>query len=190
MELLPDNWADIQAETVYTTTDNLSVSFAIEQIKLGIKYDQKGKHLKAINKGEVPSQGNIGLELKNHQVWQNLAEFIDKLDVKTLATKHLKECDYKISGYWDSEDNYYEEITLPSSLESELISTSIGFEQQKRFLKFKFFLKHHHISSMDKSNNNTVKIGELVVIYDENLEFIDENWILDLNSPLLSVKLG
>jgi hypothetical protein len=61
MEALPNNWSDIQPDTVYQTTDGLLVSFASEQIKLGIKYDQKGKHLKAIEKGEVPTRGNIGL---------------------------------------------------------------------------------------------------------------------------------
>jgi hypothetical protein len=62
MEALPNNWSDVQPDTVYQTTDGLLVSFASEQIKLGIKYDQNGKHLKAIEKGEVAPRGNIGLE--------------------------------------------------------------------------------------------------------------------------------
>ena len=61
MEALPDNWSDIQPDTVYQTTDGLLVSFATNQIKLAVKYDQKGKHLKAIEKGEVSVRGNIGL---------------------------------------------------------------------------------------------------------------------------------
>ncbi|MBW4671320.1 MAG: hypothetical protein KME60_28835 [Cyanomargarita calcarea GSE-NOS-MK-12-04C] len=61
MEALPNNWSDVQPDTVYQTTDGLLVSFASEQIKLGIKYDQNGKHLKAIEKGEVAPRGNIGL---------------------------------------------------------------------------------------------------------------------------------
>ena len=61
METLPDSWSDIYPDTVDQTTDGLLVSFAIDQIKLGVKYDQKGKHLKAIEKGEVPARGNIGL---------------------------------------------------------------------------------------------------------------------------------
>jgi len=61
MEALPNNWFYIQPDTVYQTTNGLLVSFANEQIKLGIKYDQKGKHLKAIEKGEAPGRGNIGL---------------------------------------------------------------------------------------------------------------------------------
>jgi hypothetical protein len=61
MEALPDNWADIKADTVYFSTTGLLFSFAESQIKLGLKYDQKGKHLKAIEKGLVPPQGNVGL---------------------------------------------------------------------------------------------------------------------------------
>ncbi|MBN4001222.1 hypothetical protein [Nostoc sp. LPT] len=61
MEALPDNWADIQPDTVYLSTSGLLVSFASEQIKLGLKYDRKGKHLKAIEKGQVPPRGNVGL---------------------------------------------------------------------------------------------------------------------------------
>jgi hypothetical protein len=61
MEALPDNWADIQPDTVYLSISGLLVSFASEQIKLGLKYDQKGKHLKAIEKGQVPPRGNVGL---------------------------------------------------------------------------------------------------------------------------------
>jgi hypothetical protein len=31
-------------------------------------------------------------------------------------------------------------------------------------------------------------IGELVLIYNENLELIDENWLLDIDSPLLDKR--
>ncbi|OUL21763.1 hypothetical protein BV372_31190 [Nostoc sp. T09] len=61
METLPDNWADIQPDTVYLSISGLLVSFGSEQIKLGLKYDQKGKHLKAIEKGLVPPRSNVGL---------------------------------------------------------------------------------------------------------------------------------
>ncbi|MFN6539197.1 MAG: hypothetical protein RM021_022995 [Nostoc sp. EkiNYC01] len=61
MEALPDNWADIQPATVYLSITGLPVSFGSEQIKLGLKYDQKGKHLKAIEKGLVSPRGNVGL---------------------------------------------------------------------------------------------------------------------------------
>ncbi|MBE9260299.1 MULTISPECIES: hypothetical protein [Dolichospermum] len=58
---LPNNWQDIQPDVVYSSTYDLQVSFSDEQIKLGIRYDGKGKHLKAIAKGLVHPQGSIGL---------------------------------------------------------------------------------------------------------------------------------
>ncbi|MHC5745538.1 MAG: hypothetical protein ACYTXT_27265 [Nostoc sp.] len=58
MEALPNNCEDIQPNTVYFSTSRLLVSFASEQIKFALKYDQNGKHLKAIEKGQVPPRGN------------------------------------------------------------------------------------------------------------------------------------
>lgn len=61
MEPLPQQWKDVQPNIVYQTTNALLVSLSAEQVKLGIKYDQSSKHLKAIDKGQVPQRGNIGL---------------------------------------------------------------------------------------------------------------------------------
>ena len=51
----------IQPDTVYQTADGRLVSFGKTQIQLGIKYDGRSKHLKAIEKSEVSPKGNIGL---------------------------------------------------------------------------------------------------------------------------------
>jgi hypothetical protein len=61
MDFLPGGWTDIQPDVVYRTGSGLLVSFANEQVKLGIKYDQSGKHVKAIEKGKVTLRGSIGL---------------------------------------------------------------------------------------------------------------------------------
>jgi hypothetical protein len=61
MEALPIRWSDVQPDVVYQTPAGLLISFASEQIKLGTKYDQKSKHLKAIEKGVVPVRGSMGL---------------------------------------------------------------------------------------------------------------------------------
>lgn len=44
MEALPNNWEDIQPNTVYFSTGGLLVSFASEQIKFALKSDRNGKH--------------------------------------------------------------------------------------------------------------------------------------------------
>ncbi|MEA5531335.1 hypothetical protein VB638_17470 [Dolichospermum sp. UHCC 0684] len=114
------------------------------------------------------------LKLKNHQIWQDLTEILENLDTNSLVQKHLEQCCYTINGYWNEQDRYYELITLPHPIEAKLVSSFVGVTQDKRFLKLKFSLM-----------NFLENIGELVLIYNENLELIDENWLLDIDSPLL-----
>lgn len=128
------------------------------------------------------------LELKNHQVWRDLTEILENLDANILVLEHLNECDYKVCGYWDEQDEYYETITLPRPLEAELVSNSIGVTHQERFLQLKFFLIADAFDATPIPNNDTQKIGELVLVYDENLEFVDENWFLDVDSPMLEIS--
>jgi hypothetical protein len=53
------------------------------------------------------------LKLKNHQVWQDLTKILEDIDINVLVREHLEVCDYKVCGYWDEQDTYYEEIILP-----------------------------------------------------------------------------
>ncbi|MEH2292998.1 hypothetical protein [Nostoc sp.] len=130
------------------------------------------------------------LELKNHQVWRDLTEILENLDTHTLVQEHLELCDYKVCGYWDEQDKYYEIITLPRTLEIELVSSSIGFTHKKPFLKLKFVLTASSIHARDKPSHNAPRIGELVLVYDENLGFVDENWLLDIDSVFFDIKLN
>ncbi|MBG1268912.1 hypothetical protein [Nostoc sp. WHI] len=128
------------------------------------------------------------LELKNHQVWRDLTEILENLDANILVQEHLNQCDYKVCGYWDEQDEYYEIITLPRILKAELVSSSIGVTHQERFLQLRFSLVASGADATQAQNNHTQKIGELVLVYDENLEFIDENWLLDIDSPMLEIS--
>jgi len=127
------------------------------------------------------------LELKNHQVWHNLTEVLTHLDANALVQEHLELCDYKVCGYWDEEDEYYEEIILPHTIVASLVSSSIGVTGTKRFLKFKFsLLDSSHFA--DSQLGNIDSFGTLVLVYDENLEFVDENWVIDVNFPTVQAK--
>jgi hypothetical protein len=117
------------------------------------------------------------LKLKNHQIWQDLTEILENLDTNSLVQKHLEQCCYTINGYWNEQDRYYELITLPHPIEAKLVSSFVGVTQDNRFLKLKFSLM-----------NFLENIGELVLIYNENLELIDENWLLDIDSPMLPLN--
>ncbi|MBD2485361.1 hypothetical protein [Planktothrix sp. FACHB-1365] len=126
------------------------------------------------------------LQLKTHPVWQDLTEVLANLDANALVTEHLELCEYKISGYWDEQDEFYEEIILPRSLSFELVSSAIGFTGQKRWLQLKFFLQFVPELAEYLSNHNESKnLGELTLIYDENLQFIDENWQINIDSTLM-----
>ncbi|MBD2774820.1 hypothetical protein [Iningainema tapete] len=107
-----------------------------------------------------------------------------------LVTEHLELCDYKVSGYWNENNEFYEEIILPRSLSAELVSSSIGVTYRKRWIQLKFILQTtERNTNEDKSSNiNSQKIGELILIYNENMEFVDENWLLDIDSPFIIAK--
>ena len=124
------------------------------------------------------------LELKNHQVWQNLTEILLSLDSNTLIKEHLELSDYKVYGYWDDQDKYYEEVSLPRTLEATLVSSSFGITNKERFLQMRFSLTHLNHGS----GNDNIFLGELLLIYNEELEFIDENWYLDIESPFIETK--
>ncbi|MFM6278916.1 MAG: hypothetical protein ACKN9K_11290, partial [Dolichospermum sp.] len=57
------------------------------------------------------------VQLKNHQIWQDLTEILENLDTNSLVQKHLEQCCYTINGYWDEQDEYYDSISLPHTIE-------------------------------------------------------------------------
>jgi hypothetical protein len=111
---------------------------------------------------------------------------LERLDSDSLVRAHLEECDYKVCGYWDNRDQYYEEVALPDDVVTELIGSSVEVNHRKRFFKLRFILT----AGAKLPTSSSQKIGELLLVYNENLEFIDENWHLAIESPLLKVVQG
>lgn len=128
------------------------------------------------------------LELKNHQVWQDFTQILENLDSDALVREHLELCNYQVCGYWDEQDEYYEEIILPRTLVASLVSSSIGVTHTERFLQLKFVLLASSSTTHDQPSNDAQSIGELILIYNENLDFVDENWLLDVDSTLIEAK--
>ncbi len=62
--------------------------------------------------------------LPNH--WDELAKILEPIDINHLATQHLESCNYKILGYWDSNNKFYEEIALIHPICAESIGRSIS----------------------------------------------------------------
>ncbi|WP_449419336.1 hypothetical protein [Phormidium nigroviride] len=122
------------------------------------------------------------IQLKTHPVWQDLTEVLENINTNSLVTEHLELCDYKICGYWDEQDEFYEEIILPRSLSAELVSSSIGVTGEKRWIQIKFVLKADLLVAEDSTDRNyTQNLGELTIIYDENMQFVDENWQINMD---------
>lgn len=63
---------------------------------------------------------------------------------------------------------------LPRSLSAELVSNSIGITNKKRWIKLKFLLKANNIAAQN--------LGKLTIIYDENLQFVDDNLQINIDS--------
>jgi len=133
--------------------------------------------------------------LTNHKIWDELAKILEPTHINHLATQHLESCNYKILGYWDSNNKFYEEIAFIHPICAELVSRSLGTNMidnhpTSHWIKLKFLLK----ADLSASENNLVsddgddEIGELTLILDTNQKVIDENWLIDLESPFVVAK--
>ncbi len=131
----------------------------------------------------------------NHQIWDELAQLLAPIALNHLIEKHLESCNYKIRGYWDS-NKFYEEIAFIHPICAELIGRSIGTNiinnhPTSHWIKLKFLLK----ADLSAVENNLVSddrddgIGELALISDANLQVIDENRSIDLESPFVVAKI-
>jgi hypothetical protein len=116
--------------------------------------------------------------LKAHPVWHNVTEAVAAIDPIAIATQHIQVCNAEIHGYWDDADEFHETIRFSKTPTPEMISSSLGITPNQNggvpWLNFKYALK---ISGSENP------IGELTLILNDNLEVIDENWLLDLHSP-------
>jgi hypothetical protein len=131
----------------------------------------------------------------NHQVGDEIEKLLAPIDINHLVTQHLESCNYKIKGYWDSNNKFYEEIAFIHPICAELISRSLGTNiinnhSTSDWIKLKFLLK----ADLSASENNLVsdddddEIGELTLILDTNQKVIDENWLIDVESPFVVAK--
>lgn len=125
--------------------------------------------------------------LKNHPIWHNLTQTLRQLDPNQIALQHLQACNAQINGYWD-EDEFYEVVTFTQFPSPELISSSLGVTPQNaesaHWLKLNFLLTAtNNIDLKLPNSNRKTPLGELVLILDENLEVIDEDWLIDVDSP-------
>lgn len=117
--------------------------------------------------------------LKAHPIWQNLTQALTQIDPNRIAKQHLQDCQAEVHGYWDENDQAYEIIRFKQYPIPQLISSSLGVTQAQagnpHWLQLKYAL------TIPPSET----VGELLLILNENLEIIDENWIIDVQSPYI-----
>jgi hypothetical protein len=118
------------------------------------------------------------ITLKAHSVWQNVSQALEHIDPDEIARSHLIACDFEIQGYWDEDDRPYESIRFTTAPQPELISRSLGMNSSaaSRWLQLKY-----ELTIADSGSKES--IGELLLVLNEDLEVVDENWVIDLRSP-------
>jgi hypothetical protein len=122
---------------------------------------------------ETPSFGFGSVHMQNMTGYLLSYENSDRI-----AAQHLQACNVQINGYWD-EDEFYEVIRFTQLPNPVLIDSSLGVTsgnpESDRWLQLRFRL------TLDRPINPV--LGELILILDETLEVIDENWLIDVHSP-------
>lgn len=136
----------------------------------------------------------MSVNLKSQKIWEDLDKILADLDLKNLVKRHLESCNFKLRGYWDNKDKYYEEIIFVSPILAKLSSSSIGTtyteNSSSRWVKLRFLLKTDKSAEGDNgfSDDEDDEIGDLILVLDENLQIVDENWIVDVESPFVVAK--
>ncbi len=122
----------------------------------------------------------VTISLETHPIWDEFDGLLTQIDAESLAREHLEECQYQIEGYWD-DDQFYERIQLSHSLdltlESSSLSTTTNGHKKDCFVKLNFLL-----------GQDNQEFGKLGLIFNSKMEFIDENWSIDVDSPFVVAK--
>lgn len=125
------------------------------------------------------------MTITNDTVWNNLSQLLDEIEPCRIAQQHLESCNYNIQGYWDSENRFYDRVTLLDSPTITLVNSAIGINQVNEkacpWIKLEFLLAPYN-------NSEDEEIGELTLVLDAQLNIIDENWCLDLDSPVVAIS--
>jgi len=125
--------------------------------------------------------------LKEHPIWHNVTQALAQINPNQIANHHLQACPTGINGYWD-EDEFYEVISFVQPPYPELTGSSWEVlpdsTENTHWLQLKFALIINlPIDSHPSHTKAQTTIGDLILILDENLEVIDENWWVDVHSP-------
>lgn len=115
--------------------------------------------------------------LKAHPIWQNLTQTLAQIELHQVASQHLQDCQAEIHGYWDETDQFYETIRFKQLPIPQLISSFLGVTPNQptnsHWLQLRYALTIPPATT----------VGELLLILDDSLTVVDENWLIDVHSP-------
>jgi hypothetical protein len=134
----------------------------------------------------------MAVNLHNDPIWNQLDDLSRRVNPETLALALLCECENKIRGYWHGNE-HYEEIYFTYPLRAELESISVknrnSVPHHFRSVKMSFLLFGQPVPSQTQlTDEDDDEIGELTLVFNSQMEFIDENWMIDVESPFLIAK--
>ena len=136
----------------------------------------------------------MSLNTNDEHIWDEFAKMLARINVEAIANEHIDQCGYRITGYWQ-ENEYYEEIRFPESVCAELVSAGIGINKSDRghqtWIQFKLSLSSEKKTPEDASiSENDTRIGELTLIFDSHMKFLDEKWLINIKSPFVATSKG
>lgn len=128
--------------------------------------------------------------LKAHPIWRSVTQTLEQINPHQIANDHLQACHNEIHGYWDEDDRFYQTIRFTQRPTPKLISRSLGLTSQEsgnvNWLQLRYSLTVPlAIASSTLKPSSVTTIGEMILVLDDNLEVIDENWLIDINSPYI-----
>jgi hypothetical protein len=126
--------------------------------------------------------------LKDNPIWQSLGQTLQQVNPQKIVAQHLQNFNAQISGYWD-DDTYYETVFFNAPLHAHLASSSWvvapGSSKIDHHLQLKFDLSVIPNDDPALPDSDINIVGDLTLILDDNLEVIDENWLVNLASPYI-----
>jgi hypothetical protein len=133
----------------------------------------------------------MNIDLNTHPIWDEFDRMLTQMDTKALGMEHLAACNYTVNGYWDG-DEFYEEIAFVHPLRAELANRSLDKTQidhhSYRRIRLQFVLKSDTSSLETEPASDQEEIGELTLVLDPSWRIIDENWLINVESPFVVAK--
>ncbi len=129
-------------------------------------------------KADVIYQTPTGIKVSFSE--KQIDRVLTRSQIEALAKAHLQACEYRLEGYW-IDDEFYDEIIFSPALEvawesSSLKAISNGY-QNTYLIKLDFIL-----------SQNQEEFSQLSLIFNPKMEFVAENWSIDVESPFVRVK--